>query len=65
LSEILTWVEKLNEVDTEDVDPLTNMSQEINILRDDKPGNPLEHEKGLKNVPEKLDGFIKVPRIKD
>jgi aspartyl-tRNA(Asn)/glutamyl-tRNA(Gln) amidotransferase subunit C len=65
LSEILTWVEKLNEIDTEDVEPLTNMSQEVNKLRDDKPGSPLEHERGLKNAPDRSNGFFKVPRIKD
>ena len=65
LSEILTWVEKLNEVDTKDIEPLTNMSQEVNMLRDDKVGEPLDHERGLKNAPEKLDGFFKVPKIKD
>ena len=36
LSEILTWVEKLNEVETENIEPLTNMSQEVNKLRDDQ-----------------------------
>jgi len=65
LSEILTWVEKLNEVDTEDIEPLTNMSQEVNMLRDDKVDKPLEHTRGLKNAPDKSDGFFKVPKIKD
>ena len=65
LSEILTWVEKLNEVETENIEPLTNMSQEVNKLRDDQAGKPLEYERGLKNAPEKSGGFFKVPRIKD
>lgn len=65
LSEILTWVEKLNEVDTENVEPLTNMSHEVNMLRNDEVGKSLKHERGLTNAPEESDGFFKVPRIKN
>lgn len=65
LSEILTWVEKLNEVNTDDVEPLTNMSLEKNVLREDKVKNQLTHEKALMNVPDKDKNYIKVPKIKD
>jgi len=65
LSEILTWVEKLNEVDTENVEPLTNMSHELNKLREDKTGEALDHNRGLRNAPEAEDGLFKVPKIKE
>lgn len=65
LSEILDWVEKLNEVDTEGVEPLTNMSMEINALREDIAGEPLAHEKALKNAPGKDKDFFMVPKVKD
>ena len=65
LNEILSWVEKLNEVDTDNVEPLTNMSHEVNMLRDDKVGESLEHKRGLMNAPEQSDGFFKVPKIKN
>jgi aspartyl-tRNA(Asn)/glutamyl-tRNA(Gln) amidotransferase subunit C len=65
LSEILTWVEKLNELDTENIEPLTNMSVEVNALREDKVQNQLERKKGLLNAPKKDNEFFKVPKVKD
>jgi aspartyl-tRNA(Asn)/glutamyl-tRNA(Gln) amidotransferase subunit C len=65
LSEILTWVEKLNEIDTEGVEPLTNMSLETNMLREDKVIRHLDREAALKNAPDTNGGYIKVPKIKD
>jgi aspartyl-tRNA(Asn)/glutamyl-tRNA(Gln) amidotransferase subunit C len=65
LSEILTWVEKLNEIDTEGVEPLTNMSLETNMLREDKVTGHLDREKALKNAPDKDSKYIRVPKIKD
>ena len=65
LSEILTWVEKLNELDTDDIDPLTSMSMEINALREDKAGIHLDREKGLLNAPAREGVYFKVPKVKD
>jgi aspartyl-tRNA(Asn)/glutamyl-tRNA(Gln) amidotransferase subunit C len=65
LSEILTWVEKLNELNTDKIDPLTNMSMEVNALREDKIGEHLDREKGLLNAPERDATFFKVPKVKD
>jgi len=65
LSEILTWVEKLNEINTDEVEPLTNMSLEKNVLREDKVKDQLDHEKALMNAPTKDKNYIKVPKIKD
>lgn len=65
LSEILTWVEQLNEVDTEGVEPLTNMSHEINVLREDKVKHHLEHDRALKNAPKKDNDFFRVPKFLD
>jgi len=65
LEEILTWVEKLNALDTENVEPLTNMSMEINALREDKIGDHLDREKGLISAPNKDNTFFKVPKVKD
>lgn len=63
LEEILTWVEKLNELDTEGVEPLTNMSFEINAFREDKEGNPLSHERALRHAPKKDDDYFRVPKV--
>jgi aspartyl-tRNA(Asn)/glutamyl-tRNA(Gln) amidotransferase subunit C len=63
LSAIVTFVEKLNEVNTDGVEPLTTMSQEVNALRDDVPGEHLSHEDALKNAPAKDKDFFRVPKV--
>lgn len=63
LSNIVTFVEKLNEVNTDGVEPLTTMSQEINALREDEPGGHLTHEEVLKNAPSKDKDFFRVPKV--
>tara|TARA_Y100001972_G_C7652535_1_gene328215 strand:+ start:12 stop:299 length:288 start_codon:yes stop_codon:yes gene_type:complete len=63
LEEILDWVEELNEVDTEGIEPLTNMSFEVNALREDKVGEVLSREKGLKNAPAHDDQYFRVPKV--
>jgi len=63
MSEILTWVEKLNELDTTGVAPLTTMSHEVNSVREDIVGEQLDHEKALKNAPRKDADFFRVPKV--
>ncbi|AHM60499.1 glutamyl-tRNA(Gln) and/or aspartyl-tRNA(Asn) amidotransferase subunit C [Flammeovirgaceae bacterium 311] len=63
MSNILTWVEQLNEVDTDGVEPLTHMSVEVNVLRDDVPLEPLSQERGLKNAPNKAADYFRVPKV--
>lgn len=63
MSEILTWVEKLNEIDTDSIEPLTHMSMEVNNMREDKVLAPLDHEKGLKNAPQKDNDYFRVPKV--
>jgi aspartyl-tRNA(Asn)/glutamyl-tRNA(Gln) amidotransferase subunit C len=65
MSEIITWVEKLNEVDAHGVEPLTTMSHEINRMRDDEVKPHLSHEDALKNAPQRNEGFFKVPKVLD
>ncbi len=65
MEEILTWVEKLEELDTENVEPLINMSHEINVLREDKVTEHLSHERGLRNAPKKDDDYFRVPKVLD
>lgn len=63
MSNILTWVEKLNEVDTEGVEPLTTMSHEINVLREDEVKTHLNHERALENAPKKDADYFRVPKV--
>ncbi|MGY6557721.1 MAG: Asp-tRNA(Asn)/Glu-tRNA(Gln) amidotransferase subunit GatC [Nitritalea sp.] len=63
LSQILDWMEQLNEVDTEGVEPLTTMSSEVNVLREDVLGEHLPHEEGLKNAPQRDSDYFRVPKV--
>ena len=63
LSQVLNWVDQLQEVDTEDVAPLTNMSSEVNVLRTDEIGVQLTQEEALKNSPQQENGFFTVHKV--
>jgi len=63
MSEILTWVEKLNEVDTDGVEPLTHMTMEKNAYREDKAENRLKREDALKQAPMEDGTFFQVPKV--
>lgn len=63
MSKIITWVEKLNEVDTDGVEPLTTMSHEVNVLREDLVKPHLSHERALKNAPQKDSDYFRVPKV--
>ncbi len=65
MTTIVEWVEKLNEVDTEGVEPLTSMSHELNAFREDKAKTTLTHEDVLKNAPQKDENFFRVPKVLD
>ena len=63
LEEILTWVEKLNELDTDGIEPLTNMSFEINAFREDVKEEALPHERALRHAPDKDEDYFRVPKV--
>lgn len=63
MSAIVDWVEQLKEVDTEGVEPLTTMSSEINMLREDVVQEHLSHERALANAPAKDEQFFRVPKV--
>jgi aspartyl-tRNA(Asn)/glutamyl-tRNA(Gln) amidotransferase subunit C len=63
MSKMVSFVEKLNEVDTEGIEPLTTMSHEINALREDVVKDQLTKEEVLKNAPKKDKDFFRVPKV--
>jgi len=70
LSSILSFIEKLNEVDTKDVEPTAHITGLLDIIREDQPRNKSEIEKNkkeqkkiLENIPDKKDNAIKVKAI--
>ena len=65
MNKILVWMDKLNELDTTGVKPLTHMSAEINVLREDKLDQTLTHAQALKNAPKKDSDYFRVPKVLD
>ena len=65
LKEILEWMEHLNRLDTDKVRPLTNMSYEVNVYREDVVDHQLDRERALKNAPDRDDRYFKVPKVID
>jgi len=63
LNRMVAFVEKLREVDTTGVEPLTTMSHEVNALRPDEVKNQLAREQALSNAPKKDSEFFRVPKV--
>jgi aspartyl-tRNA(Asn)/glutamyl-tRNA(Gln) amidotransferase subunit C len=65
LNDILSYIDKLNELDTEGIEPMMHAVPMTNVYRDDVVGQSLDREKALMNAP-KTDGeYFLVPRILD
>lgn len=62
LTRILDYVDKLNELDTEGVDPMSHPFDFTNNFRKDEVGASFDRELILKNAPKKKDGCFQVPK---
>ena len=63
LSSILNWVEQLNEVNTDNVEPLSNVSMAELPLRKDKENAEDKSKEVLNNAPEMLENYFVVPKV--
>jgi aspartyl-tRNA(Asn)/glutamyl-tRNA(Gln) amidotransferase subunit C len=63
LDKIIGFVNKLSEIDTEGVEPLIYLSEEVNVLRGDEIANEVSQENALKNAPQKDSDYFKVPTV--
>lgn len=63
LNSILDYMEKLNQLDTEKVEPTSHVLPIKNVLRKDEVKASLSNEEVLSNAPDKEDGCFKVPKI--
>ena len=63
LSDIVTYVEKMNELDTEKVEPMAHCLGITNRFGEDRPAESLGTEKALANAPDHDGQFFIVPRI--
>ena len=60
---ILGFVDAISKVNTDAVEPLIYMSEEVNVLRDDEITNEVSQQDALKNSPQKDSDYFKVPTV--
>ncbi len=65
LNRMLSFVDKLNELDTSKEEPLIYMTNEKNVLREDEPEVTLTQKEALKNAPKKDSDYFKAPKVID
>jgi aspartyl-tRNA(Asn)/glutamyl-tRNA(Gln) amidotransferase subunit C len=65
MNRMLAFVGKLNEMDTEGVEPLIYMTDEVNVMREDEPKVTISQKEALKNAPKKDSDYFKVPKVID
>jgi aspartyl-tRNA(Asn)/glutamyl-tRNA(Gln) amidotransferase subunit C len=63
LQKMVSFIEKLNELDTTGVEPLLFMTDEVNVLREDEVNGSITRAEGLRNAPLSDDVFFKVPKV--
>lgn len=63
LNQILEYVDKLNEIDTSNVEALSHPLPTLNIFREDKVEKSISREEALKNAPESTEEFFRVPKV--
>ena len=65
MNRMLDFVEKLNELNTDNIEPLIYMTQEQNVLREDEPQITLTQKEALRNAPQKDTDYFKAPKVID
>jgi aspartyl-tRNA(Asn)/glutamyl-tRNA(Gln) amidotransferase subunit C len=63
LSSVLDYMEKLNELDTKDIEPTSHVLPLSNVMRDDIPSPSIPKEDALLNAPDRTNKFYRVPKI--
>ena len=65
MNRMLAFVDKLNEMDTNGIEPLIYMTDEVNVLREDEAKDTLTQKQALINAPKKDSDYFKVPKVID
>jgi aspartyl-tRNA(Asn)/glutamyl-tRNA(Gln) amidotransferase subunit C len=63
LGRILDYIEQLDELDTEDVEPTSHVIPVKNVVRPDVVKPSLTRDEALSNAPSNVDGLFEVPKI--
>ncbi len=63
LTKIIAFVDKIDELDTDGVEPLIHMSKEINVLREDEVRETITQAQALNNAPSKDSDYFKISTV--
>jgi aspartyl-tRNA(Asn)/glutamyl-tRNA(Gln) amidotransferase subunit C len=63
MERIVNFMEKLQEVDTENVEPLIFMTKEINHLREDEAKTTVSQKEALHNAPKADSDYFRIPKV--
>ncbi len=63
LNEILAYMEQLNQIDTTNVEPLSQVIPLSNVFRQDELKPTLTREEALRNAPASTEKFFRVPKV--
>lgn len=63
MNRMLEFVDKLNELDTDGIEPLVYMTEEVNVLRDDVAVQSTTQDQALKNAPKKDSDYFRIPKV--
>jgi aspartyl-tRNA(Asn)/glutamyl-tRNA(Gln) amidotransferase subunit C len=63
MNRMLDFVDKLNELNTDNVEPLIYVNKEVNVLRQDEVHQDISQKEALSNAPKKDSDYFKVPKV--
>jgi len=63
INRMLSFIGKLNELDTDNIEPLIYMTNERNVLRKDEAENKITQKEALKNAPKKDSDYFRAPKV--
>jgi aspartyl-tRNA(Asn)/glutamyl-tRNA(Gln) amidotransferase subunit C len=63
LNSILLYMDKLNELDTRDIEPMHHAVEQVNVMREDKVKPSLNNDRALANAPQQDGVFFVVPKV--
>ncbi len=63
MNDVLGYVEKLDELDTSGVEPMSHVLDLYNVFREDVAESRISREEALKNAPDADDAYIRAPKV--
>ena len=63
LSDILSYFDKLQELDTEGIEPMAHAVERTNVFAEDVPGESLTPDQALANAPRRDEDFFRTPKV--